>query len=110
MAHDALGAHARDELGISATKHPRPVQAALASATSFSVGAGVPLAVAALVPAHELLVWIAVSAIVFLGLLGALGAYVGGAKWVPGALRTTFWGALAMLTTAGAGALFGAVA
>ena len=108
MAHDALGAHARDELEISQAMAARPVQAAFTSAASFAVGAALPLLVALLVPAGSLLVWIAGSALVFLALLGALAARTGGANPWLGAWRVTFWGALAMGITAGVGALFGA--
>ena len=110
MAHDALGAHARDELGISVALAARPVQAAMASAASFAVGAALPLAVAALVTGPRLMMWVAVTSLVFLALLGAIAASVGGASAWIGAWRVTFWGALAMAITAGAGALFGAVA
>ncbi len=107
MAHDALGAHARDELGITEELAARPIQAALASAASFTAGALLPLVVAALAPA-TLLVWaVAASSLVFLAGLGALAARVGGAPVVAGAWRVTFWGALAMGLTAGVGALFG---
>jgi VIT1/CCC1 family predicted Fe2+/Mn2+ transporter len=110
MAHDALGAHARDELGISETLRAQPVQAALASAASFAVGAALPLAVAILVPGRGLILWVALTSTAFLALLGALAARAGGANpWV-GAWRVTFWGALAMLVTAGVGNWFGAAA
>ncbi|APV52095.1 hypothetical protein BWI17_21940 [Betaproteobacteria bacterium GR16-43] len=107
MAHDALGAHARDELGISEALSARPLQAALASAASFAVGAGLPLAAVALAPASRLIVVVSLTSLVFLAGLGALAARVGGARLAPGALRVTFWGALAMALTAGVGALFG---
>ena len=110
MAHDALGAHARDELGISKTLSAQPVQAALASAASFAVGAALPLAVAALAPGRGLMLWVGVTSLAFLALLGAVAARVGGAGAWTGAWRVTFWGALAMVVTAGVGALFGAVA
>ena len=110
MAHDALGAHARDELGISATMSARPVQAALASAASFAVGAALPLAVTALVPHQSLLPSVSGTSLVFLAMLGFVSARAGGASVLAGAWRVTFWGALAMAITAGAGALFGAVA
>ena len=110
MAHDALGAHARDELGMSATLGARPVQAALASAASFAVGAALPLAVTALAPTQGPIVWIAATSLAFLALLGAVAARVGGAAIAAGAWRVTFWGALAMGITAGAGAMFGAIA
>ena len=110
MKHDAIGAHARDELGISETLNARPVQAALASAASFAVGAVLPLAVTALAPAQGMIPWVSGTSLVFLALLGAMAARVGGAgAWI-GAGRVTFWGALAMAITAGVGALFGAVA
>lgn len=110
MAHDALEAHARDELGITTTGTPLPVQAALASAASFAVGAALPLGVAALSPLSRLVPLVAATSLVFLALLGALAAQAGGAKVLAGALRVTFWGALAMAITAGVGALFGTIA
>lgn len=106
MAHDALGAHARDELGLTETLRARPVQAALASAASFSGGAIVPLLISASVPAAVLMPSIAAGSLLLLAVLGALAARVGGAPLVPGALRIVLWGALAMAVTAGAGALF----
>ncbi|MBK9363071.1 MAG: VIT family protein [Rubrivivax sp.] len=109
MAHDALGAHARDELGISETMSARPLQAALASEGSFAVGAALPLAVAALVPGAALIAWVSGLSLAFLAALGAVAAHSGGAPVLAGAWRVTFWGALAMAITAGAGALFGAV-
>jgi vacuolar iron transporter family protein len=109
MAHDALGAHARDELGISATMSARPVQAALASAASFAAGAALPLAVAALSPSPLLVGAVSLTSLVFLAALGATAARAGGAGMLVGAWRVTFWGALAMAITAGVGALFGAV-
>jgi VIT1/CCC1 family predicted Fe2+/Mn2+ transporter len=109
MAHDALGAHARDELGISETLSARPIQAAFTSAASFSVGAAMPLAAAALVGADHLIPVVAVSSLAFLAILGGLAARVGGAPVAPGAMRVTFWGALAMAATAAVGALFGTV-
>jgi VIT1/CCC1 family predicted Fe2+/Mn2+ transporter len=110
MAHDALGAHARDELGITPRAAARPIQAALASAGSFAVGAALPLSVAAIVPAASLLPAVSATSLIFLALLGALAARVGGASVAVGAWRVTFWGALAMAVTAGIGALFGTVA
>jgi VIT1/CCC1 family predicted Fe2+/Mn2+ transporter len=107
MQHDALGAHARDELGISESMSARPVQAALSSAASFAVGAALPLAVAALAPQAQSIAWIAALSLVFLAALGVTAARVGGANAAVGAWRVTFWGALAMAITAGAGALFG---
>jgi len=109
-ARDPLAAHARDELGISATFSARPVQAALASAASFAVGAALPLAVTALSAQARLIAWVTVTALLFLAGLGAVAARAGGAKVAPAAVRVTFWGALAMAATAGVGALFGAVA
>jgi VIT1/CCC1 family predicted Fe2+/Mn2+ transporter len=115
MKHDALGAHARDELGISETLTARPVQAALASAGTFSVGAVLPLLVVLLVPVSLAsvsgLMWaVSVSSLLFLALLGSLAARVGGASVITSAVRVTFWGALAMGLTAGVGALFGVAA
>lgn len=107
MAHDALGAHARDELGISEAFSAQPLQAALASAASFALGAALPLAVAALAPAQGLMAGVGASSLLFLAGLGALAARAGGASVWIGAWRVTFWGALAMGVTAGAGALFG---
>jgi len=109
MQHDALGAHARDELGISDSMGARPVQAALSSAASFAVGAALPLAVTALAPAAGLMYWVPGASLVFLAALGALAARVGGAPAAIGAWRVTFWGALAMGITASVGALFEAV-
>ncbi|HLX81929.1 MAG TPA: VIT family protein [Burkholderiales bacterium] len=110
MAHDALGAHARDELGISDRQKARPIQAALASACSFSVGAALPLSVAAIAPQSILLPAVSITSLIFLAFLGALAARAGGANVTVGAMRVTFWGALAMAVTAGIGALFGTVA
>ena len=107
MAHDAIGAHARDELGISETLSARPIQAALASAGSFAVGAAMPLLTAALVPETALIPVVSGTSLVFLALLGGLAARVGGARVTVGAMRVTLWGALAMGLTAGVGALFG---
>ncbi len=107
MARDALGAHARDELGITEGMRARPIQAALSSAASFAAGAAMPLGVAALAPHRFLIPFVAVTSLLFLALLGGLAARVGGAKVFVGALRVTFWGALAMGITAGIGALFG---
>jgi VIT1/CCC1 family predicted Fe2+/Mn2+ transporter len=133
MAHDALGAHARDELGISEPMKARPIQAAFASACSFSVGAGLPLLVTILTPQLQgvlasvgrfaaaegiapfltlegsFLIAVSGASLLFLALLGALAARAGGAPMWPGALRVTFWGALAMGVTAGVGALFGTI-
>jgi len=104
---DALGTHARDELGISETVTARPIQAALVSALTFATGAVVPLIVVLLAPATSIGLWVAVSTIVGLALLGGLGASAGGAGVLRGALRVTLWGALAMAATAAVGALFG---
>ena len=110
MQHDALGAHARDELGISEMLTARPVQAALASAATFSVGAALPLIVVVLVPASALMWVVSGSSLFFLAVLGSLSARTGGASMGTAALRVTFWGALAMALTAGVGALFGVAA
>ncbi len=109
MAHDALGAHARDELGISETFRARPVQAALTSAGSFAVGAIMPLAATAMSPKVGMIPFIAGTSLLFLALLGAAAARIGGAAVTLGALRVTFWGALAMGVTAGVGSLFGSL-
>jgi VIT1/CCC1 family predicted Fe2+/Mn2+ transporter len=110
MVHDALGAHARDELGIYETFRARPMQAALASAGSFAVGASMPLLVTVLAPAVGLIPLVSGTSLVFLALLGGLAAHAGGAGVVVGAIRVTFWGALAMALTAGVGSLFGTIA
>jgi len=110
MAHDALGAHARDELGISEALNARPIQAALASAGSFAVGAAMPLLVTAIAPESGLIPLVSGTSLVFLALLGGLAARAGGAGVTVGAIRVTFWGALAMAVTAGVGALFGSSA
>jgi VIT1/CCC1 family predicted Fe2+/Mn2+ transporter len=109
MVHDALGAHARDELGISETFRARPIQAALASAASFAVGATMPLLVTAAAPGAGLIPLVAGTSLMFLALLGGLAARVGGAGVAIGAIRVTFWGALAMVVTAGIGWLFGTI-
>ena len=108
MAHDALAAHARDELGLSPELSARPLQAALASAASFAVGAALPLLVVALSPPQLVIAGLSVTAITFLALLGGVAARAGGANLWPSVLRVTFWGALAMAVTAGVGAWFGA--
>ena len=110
MAHDAVGAHARDELGFSATTAARPTQAALASAASFSVGALLPIAVVVTASPAHLIIWMSLASLGFLAGLGAVSAQVGGAPVWNGTWRVAFWGAVAMAVTAGAGALFGAVA
>jgi VIT1/CCC1 family predicted Fe2+/Mn2+ transporter len=109
-AKDALAAHARDELGISEATAARPVQAALASAASFAVGAAAPLLMAVVSPASWLTPVVAVGSLVFLAVLGAVGARAGGAGVLRATVRVTFWGALAMAVTAGIGKLFGVVA
>jgi vacuolar iron transporter family protein len=107
MAHDALSAHGRDELGISYMATARPVQAALASALTFSVGAALPLLIVLLVPISALLWVVSGGSLLFLALLGSLSAYIGGAPVMTAAARVTGWGALAMAVTAGVGVLFG---
>jgi VIT1/CCC1 family predicted Fe2+/Mn2+ transporter len=109
-AHDAIGAHARDDLGISESQRARPLQAALASAGSFVMGAALPLAVTAVSPAADTIPLVAATTLLFLAVLGSVAARAGGAGMAMGALRVTFWGALAMAVTAGVGALFGTVA
>lgn len=109
MAHDAMGTHARDELGISETLSARPVQAAFTSAASFAVGAVMPLLAVAVVSLSGLIPMVSVTSLAFLAILGGLAARVGGASVTKGAMRVTFWGALAMALTAGVGKLFGAV-
>jgi VIT1/CCC1 family predicted Fe2+/Mn2+ transporter len=110
MAHDALDAHMRDELGITEALKARPLQAAAASAVSFAAGAVLPLLVVALAPAKGLLAWVFVTSLVFLAVLGAVAARTGGANMRTGTLRITFWGALAMAITTGVGMLFGVAA
>ncbi|SRR5579859_555071 len=109
MEKDALGAHARDELGISEITSARPVQAAAASAVSFSIGAAAPLLFVLISPSGWLLALVSLGSLTFLALLGAMGAYAGGASLVKPTLRVAFWGALAMATTTGIGALVGKV-
>jgi vacuolar iron transporter family protein len=109
MARDAIGAHARDELGITENLRARPIQAAFASAASFAAGGAMPLFVAALAPEASMIYSVSGTSLLFLALLGALAARAGGAEILPGAIRVTFWGALAMGITAGVGALFGTV-
>lgn len=109
MARDALGAHAKDELGFSDVTAARPLQAALASAASFSVGAALPLGIAVVAPLHRSILLVSVASLVFLVALGVVSARAGGASVWRGAARVTFWGAMAMVVTAGAGALFGVV-
>lgn len=109
MAHDALDAHARDELGITEVFRARPMQAAAASAASFAIGSALPLLVAALAPSGALLALVAIASLACLALLGAAAARMGGASVGVGALRIAFWGLLAMAVTAGVGILFGAI-
>jgi VIT1/CCC1 family predicted Fe2+/Mn2+ transporter len=106
-AHDALGAHTRDELGLSEISAARPVQAALASAATFSVGAAAPLVLVGLAPLNWLLPAVALGSLVFLALLGIVGARAGGAEALKPTIRVTFWGALAMALTTGIGAIVG---
>lgn len=108
--HDALGAHARDELGIIEAMNAKPVQAALASAGTFAVGAALPLLVTFLASTSNTIPYVAASSLLFLASLGGLAAKVGGASLFKGAFRVTFWGVLAMLATAAVGNLFGVVA
>jgi VIT1/CCC1 family predicted Fe2+/Mn2+ transporter len=108
-AKDALGAHARDELGLSEATTARPLQAAFASASSFALGAAPPLIIAPIVPESIVVISIGVVSLVVLAILGALSAEAGGARMTTAAIRVTFWGALAMLVTAGLGHIFGTV-
>ena len=108
MAHDALAAHARDELGLSDTHAARPMQAALASAVTFAAGGAMPLLFAVVAPMASMIAAVSGSSLLFLAILGALAARAGGASVVVGATRVTFWGALAMALAAGVGMLFGA--
>ncbi|MEX2036307.1 MAG: VIT family protein [Xanthobacteraceae bacterium] len=110
MAHDALSAHARDELGISEVMTARPVQAALTSAATFAVGAALPLLMVIVSPVGALVPAVAIASLGFLAILGAIGAKAGGANVVTATARVTFWGALAMALTAGVGAVFGVAA
>lgn len=107
MHHDALGAHARDELGITHAQKARPAQAAFASAISYGAGAAVPLIVGATGPQSRLIPFVCLSSLIMLALLGAVAARAGGANMLIGSARVTFWGALAMSVTAGVGAAFG---
>jgi VIT1/CCC1 family predicted Fe2+/Mn2+ transporter len=110
MQHDALGAHARDELGIVDSVRARPVQAAFSSAATFTLGAALPLLAAWAIPGTQLIPVVAVLSLVFLAVLGGLAAHAGGASKSIGAVRVTFWGALAMALTAAVGQIFGVVA
>ena len=109
MAKDALGAHARDELGISEITTARPIQAALTSAATFAIGAAMPILMVVVSPADKLVTIVSIASLAFLALLGAVGAKAGGANIMKATGRVTFWGALAMALTAGIGALFGTV-
>jgi VIT1/CCC1 family predicted Fe2+/Mn2+ transporter len=109
MAKDALGAHARDELGISEISTARPIQAALTSAATFAIGAAMPLLMVVVSPSDKLVLFVSVASLAFLALLGAIGAKAGGANVMTATARVTFWGALAMTLTAGIGAFFGTV-
>jgi VIT1/CCC1 family predicted Fe2+/Mn2+ transporter len=109
-SRDALAAHARDELGFTDATVARPVQAALASAASFSIGALLPIGVVIAVSPRHLIIWVVIASLVFLAALGAVSARAGGARVWVGTWRVTFWGAVGMAVTAGAGALFGVVA
>jgi VIT1/CCC1 family predicted Fe2+/Mn2+ transporter len=109
IAKDALRAYARDELGLSEMTTARPIQAALTSAATFAVGAAMPLAMVLLMPPSALVAGVSVASLLFLALLGAIGARAGGANVMKATLRVTFWGALAMALTAGIGAIFGTV-
>ncbi|KPJ90953.1 MAG: hypothetical protein AMJ53_12580 [Gammaproteobacteria bacterium SG8_11] len=110
MAHDALGAHARDEIGIIESTRARPLQAAFSSAATFTVGAALPLLTAWFVPLSQLITLVAILSLVFLAMLGGIAAQAGGAPILKAAIRVTFWGALAMALTAGVGRIFGIVA
>lgn len=107
MEQDALGAHARDDIGISDTQRARPTQAAISSMITFTVGASLPLTIVWLTPLSSLIYWVALLSLVFLGSLGAIAAWAGGAPVLRASLRVCFWGALAMALTAGVGILFG---
>ncbi|MEK9939860.1 MAG: VIT family protein [Methylotenera sp.] len=108
-AHDALGTHARDELGITDNMNAKPVQAAFASAGTFAVGAALPLFVVILASDNNIIAYVAATSLLFLATLGGMAAHAGGASRFKGASRVTFWGVLAMLATAGVGSLFGVV-
>ena len=110
MEHDALGAHARDEIGIIESTRARPIQAALSSAATFTVGAALPLITAWLIPLSQLITIVAILSLVFLAVLGSIAAQAGGAPILKASIRVTFWGALAMALTAGVGQIFGVVA
>ncbi len=109
MAHNALEAHSRDELGLSEIQKARPIQAALSSAASFTIGALLPVLLVAYAPLNTLILTVSISSLFFLGILGSVAAYFGGANITTGALRVTFWGALAMGVTAVIGHIFGTI-
>lgn len=109
MAHDALGAHARDELGMSEMHSARPLQAALASAGTFAIGAIMPLLIVLIAPKSSMMILVAASSLLFLAILGGLAARAGGAIVTVGSARVTFWGALAVGITAAVGAIFGTI-
>ena len=109
MAHDALGAHARDELGLYETNRARPMQAAMASAVTFATGAALPVILVVFIPIQNMISVVSVSSLIFLGVLGAIAAKAGGANLINGTVRVTFWGALAMASTAAIGHIFGTV-
>ena len=109
MKYDALGAHARDELGITDTGTARPILAALTSAATFAVGAVLPLLIVMLVTVTDLMLAVTAASLLFLAFLGTLAAYAGGSGLIKGAFRVTFWGALAMGLTAAVGSVFGTV-
>lgn len=105
MAHDALGAHARDEIGISESTRANPIQAAIYSACAFIIGAAFPLSIVWIVPTGQVIFFVALFSLIFLAFLGGISAYLGGARIIKGAVRVAFWGALAMAITAGVGNL-----
>lgn len=109
MAHDALGAHARDELGLTDAHRANPIQAAFASALSFAIGAALPVVLVTLVPMESMIIIVSASSLASLAVLGSIAAWAGGASLLKGAARVTFWGALAMLVTAAIGHIFGTI-
>lgn len=109
MAHDALGAHARDELGLTDAHRANPIQAAFASALSFAIGAALPVVLVTLVPMESMIIVVSASSLASLAVLGSIAAWAGGASLLKGAVRVTFWGALAMLVTAAIGHIFGTI-
>lgn len=109
MAHDALGAHARDELGLTDAHRANPIQAAFASALSFAIGAALPVVLVTLAPMESMIIVVSASSLASLAVLGSIAAWAGGASLLKGAVRVTFWGALAMLVTAAIGHIFGTI-